>query len=278
MDTGESFVRLKDGTIITSGDYLQAMNSYKGDSSLTMANDNGKPKNGLYGETTNASGDRIVRVSDDMSINLKKDGSIFQVFEAKGLRGSEVVAGTRDPHADSSKIRSNDWSKTEMHNSAQKGQADMYAREGTPISIMNARNNEFKIVSWGANPGSPEPGNYAVVHFTDTNGIERKIQFGHLQNKVPEYIKNHFESGNRGPLTLKTGTILGYVGTTGNHWVGNINNNKPKSGGTPRISPQDFTTGPNAHTHAVFYDSPTANRAIQSTNLPDWVQSSIGWK
>ncbi len=41
MDTGESFVKLKDGTIITSGDYLQAMNSYKGDGGLTMASDKG---------------------------------------------------------------------------------------------------------------------------------------------------------------------------------------------------------------------------------------------
>ncbi|EMS89582.1 hypothetical protein LEP1GSC074_0158, partial [Leptospira noguchii str. Hook] len=244
---------------------------------LTMASDTGKPINGIYGETKNASGDRIVRVSDDMSINLKKDGSIFQVFEARGLRGSEVVAGTHDQNADSSKIKSNAWSKTEMHDSGQKGQADMYAKEGTPISIMNAKNNEFKIVSWGSSSRSKDPGNYAVVHFTDTDGVERKIQFGHLQNKIPEYIKNHFTSANHGPLTLKTGTILGYVGTTGNHWVGDINN-KSKSGGKPRVTPEDFTTGPNAHTHAVFYDSPATKRAIQSTDLPSWVQSSIGWK
>ncbi|EMN00325.1 peptidase C39-like family protein [Leptospira noguchii str. 2007001578] len=77
MDTGESFVKLKDGTIITSGDYLQAMNSYKGDGGLTMASDKG----GVLSSTNNFL----------EAIDNKINGSgKFETKDQRSLRESEA--------------------------------------------------------------------------------------------------------------------------------------------------------------------------------------------
>ncbi|OMI14158.1 hypothetical protein BUQ74_20890, partial [Leptospira weilii serovar Heyan] len=225
----------------------------------------GKPTGGEdRGATISNNKDKISLGNMDVKINKGQEGESFFKTKPKGLQGSEtdkVFTNMHDPNQKLDKINW-DYSKdNSMHNSKQKGQADLYAKEGTPLSIVHSQDGKFQLLEV-RNRGEMG-GNSALVQFRDANGQTRQIRFNHLQDSFPSYVKDHFKNAGAGPLMLQNGTVFGRVGTTGNMWVGNVT--KPNG-----------ITGPNSHTHIVLYDKPGVNNT--NTSVPDWLKPTIGFK
>ncbi|EMN00728.1 hypothetical protein LEP1GSC035_0368 [Leptospira noguchii str. 2007001578] len=222
---------------------------------LTMASDKGV--------TISNNNDKISLGNMDIKINKGQEGESFFKTKPKGLQDSEtdkVFTNMHDPNQKIDKINW-DYSKdNKMHNSKQKGQADLYAKEGTPLTILHSKDNSFKLISI-ENRGEIG-GNSALVEFRDANGDPRRIRFNHIQDTFPSYVKEHFATTKK-PLELQNGTVFGKVGVTGNAWVGNVIKGKG-------------ITGPDSHTHTVFYDTPGVQNT--STKVPDWLKPAIGFQ
>ncbi|EMS88336.1 hypothetical protein LEP1GSC073_0040 [Leptospira noguchii str. Cascata] len=222
---------------------------------LTMASDKGV--------TISNNNDKISLGNMDVKINKGQEGESFFKTKPKGLQGSEtdkVFTNMHDPNQKIDKINWDYNKDNSMHNSKQKGQADLYAKEGTPLSIVHSQDGRFQLLKI-ENRGEMG-GNSALVQFKDTNGETRQIRFNHLQDSFPSYVKEHFKNRDAGPLEMQKGTVFGRVGTTGNMWVGNVT--KPNG-----------ITGPNSHTHIVLYEKPKVN--YEGTSVPDWLKPAIGF-
>ncbi|WP_061224040.1 hypothetical protein, partial [Leptospira weilii] len=224
----------------------------------------GKPTGGEdRGATISNNKDKISLGNMDVKINKGQEGESFFKTKPKGLQGSEtdkVFTNMHDPNQKLDKINW-DYSKdNSMHNSKQKGQADLYAKEGTPLSVIHSQDGKFQLMKI-ENRGEMG-GNSALVQFKDTNGETRQIRFNHLQDSFPSYVKDHFKARDAGPLEMQNGTVFGRVGTTGNTWVGNV-------------IKQSGITGPNSHTHIVLYDKPKTN--YEGTSVPSWLKPAIGF-
>ncbi|EQA78886.1 intein N-terminal splicing domain protein [Leptospira alstonii serovar Pingchang str. 80-412] len=242
---------------------------------------NGNPKNGeeftINGIKAkisyNANGDAIMNLANGYTLNTQT-GGIFKQFEAKGLN-SEVIHSLNDPNAPNAKISSVDWKDgSRMHTpneGKQNGQADLMAKNLTPYSVFDTPDGKFKIKSWGRDDTA---GNKAVLQFKDKNGVERETQVGHMANQIPKYVKDHFKMNPDTPLVLKTGTIFGYAGTTGNHYVGQLGKNKSKTG-YDYDNFQKYVKNPNPHAHVVFRDAPD-QKARPGYDVPSYAEH-LGW-
>ncbi|TGK67529.1 hypothetical protein EHQ13_01955 [Leptospira gomenensis] len=193
------------------------------------------------------------------------DGSIY--YSKAGLgKDSDVILMMPGK----GKVLGNDWDteKSRMHypnESKQIGQADLIAKDGTALSAF-APSGEFRVVGFENNETS---GNAISIEFEDANGVTRGIKFSHLGDRFPSYILEHFKSNNRNtpPLVLKSGTVFGFVGTTGNHYVGSL---------------QNGVKGPTPHVHVTFYEIPKQNgeSAVKwnSYQAPQWGLDALGFK
>nr|WP_157435065.1 hypothetical protein [Leptospira noguchii] len=229
-----------------------------------IQNNNGYTMASDKGVTISNNNDKISLGNMDIKINKGQEGESFFKTKPKGLQDSEtdkVFTNMHDPNQKIDKINWDYNKDNSMHNSKQKGQADLYAKEGTPLSIVHSQDGKFQLLEV-RNRGEMG-GNSALVQFKDTNGETRQIRFNHLQDSFPSYVKDHFKNAGAGPLMLQNGTVFGRVGTTGNMWVGNVT--KPNG-----------ITGPNSHTHIVLYDKPGVNNT--NTSVPDWLKPTIGFK
>ncbi|XDD51899.1 Hint domain-containing protein [Leptospira sp. WS92.C1] len=229
--------------------------------------------NGIKAKTLyNANGELIYKLENGYTINTKT-GGIFKQFEAKGL-DSEVLDALNNKDASNAKINSVDWQKgSRMHTpdeSKQHGQADLMAKNLTPYSIFDTKDGTFKIKSWGKDATA---GNRAVIQFKDKEGVEREVQIGHMANQIPKYVKDHFENSKK-PLELKAGTIFGYAGTTGNHYVGKLGQNSTKTG-LDYNNLEKYVKSPSPHTHVVFRDAP-GQKARLEYDIPTYAEH-LGW-
>ncbi|RHX87448.1 hypothetical protein DLM78_00005, partial [Leptospira stimsonii] len=200
----------------------------------------------------------------DIKVNKGQEGESFFRTPPKGLQGSETDKVYTNMHDPNQKIDKIDWDYSKdnkMHNSKQKGQADLYAKEGTPLSVMHSRDGNFELLKI-ENRGEIG-GNSALVQFKDASGQLRQIRFNHIQDTFPSYVKEHFKARDAGPLLMQNGTVFGRVGVTGNAWVGNVIKGKGIS-------------GPDSHTHTVFYDTPGVQNT--STDVPEWLKPAIGFQ
>nr|WP_139337693.1 TIGR04388 family protein [Leptospira santarosai] len=211
--------------------------------------------------TTN---DKITLGNMDIKINKGQEGESFFRTAPKGLKGSETDKVFTNMHDPNQKIDKIDWDYSKdnkMHNSKQKGQADLYAKEGTPLTVLHSRDGNFELLKI-ENRGEIG-GNSALVQFEDPSGQLRQIRFNHIQDTFPSYVKEHFKARDAGPLLMQNGTVFGRVGVTGNAWVGNVIKGKG-------------ITGPDSHTHTVFYNTPGVQNT--STDVPDWLKPAVGFQ
>ncbi|WP_338034405.1 hypothetical protein [Leptospira weilii] len=230
--------------------------------------------NGIKAKVSyNANGDPIMNLANGHTINTQT-GGIFKQFEAKGLN-SEVLHALNNKDAANAKIDSVDWQKgSRMHTAnegKQNGQADLMAKNLTPYSIFDTHDGTFKLKSWDKDVTA---GNKAVIQFKDKQGINREVQIGHMANQIPKYVKDHFAMNPDTPLVLKTGTIFGYAGTTGNHYVGKLGQNSSKNG-FDYDNLEKYVKSPSPHAHVVFRDAP-GQKARPGYDVPSYA-THLGW-
>lgn len=230
--------------------------------------------NGIKAKVSyNANGDPIMNLANGHTINTQT-GGIFKQFEAKGLN-SEVLHALNNKDAANAKIDSVDWQKgSRMHTAnegKQNGQADLMAKNLTPYSIFDTHDGTFKLKSWDKDATA---GNKAVIQFKDKQGINREVQIGHMANQIPKYVKDHFAMNPDTPLVLKTGTIFGYAGTTGNHYVGKLGQNSSKNG-FDYDNLEKYVKSPSPHAHVVFRDAP-GQKARPGYDVPSYA-THLGW-
>lgn len=134
-----------------------------------------------------------------------------------------------------------DW-RSAAHHATQTSQGDFLADAGTPLSIFRADDGVFRVHSVTGNgpTGSISAGLNVKVRFV-LDGEEHVVGFSHLNTAVPGYVLDAAETG----APLPVGTVFGFVGYTGNLWIGP----------PPSVDGPYTGTGaglPDAHTHAWF--------------------------
>ncbi|TGK41923.1 hypothetical protein [Leptospira gomenensis] len=118
------------------------------------------------------------------------------------------------------KISEKPWTKVDPHtNPKYPGWVDLHAPIDSGTSIFKADDNKFQIT--GLTVGS-EGGNMLQFKYT-LNGNVVEGYFGHLQNKFPSYVIDELKKGNK-PV-FDTGTVVGWVGATGQRGVANLDTN-----------------------------------------------------
>lgn len=137
-----------------------------------------------------------------------------------------------------------DWQRGAYHVD-QVSQGDFIADFGTPLSIFRTDDGVFFIESITANPptGSIAAGLNIRVRFK-TGGVTRAIGYSHLNTRVPGYVLDAFRDGT----ALPVGTVFGFIGLTGNVWIGT----PPASDGPYMGSGAGLPLG---HSHLWFKDS-----------------------
>ncbi|TNE86974.1 MAG: hypothetical protein EP330_20410 [Deltaproteobacteria bacterium] len=109
-----------------------------------------------------------------------------------------------------------DWRAAAYHVD-QTSQGDFSADAGAPLSIFDADGDVFYIERVSANgaTGSISGGLNIRVRY-DKDGVEHQIGFSHLNTNVPGYVLDAAADGT----PLPTGTVFGFIGYTGNLWIG----------------------------------------------------------
>lgn len=138
-----------------------------------------------------------------------------------------------------------DWLRGAYHVD-QVSQGDFLADSGTPLSIFNTDDGVFFIEAITANAatGSISAGLNIRVRF-QSGGATHVIGFSHLHTRVPGFALDAARDGT----ALPTGTVFGFIGYTGNLWIG----------APPAIDGASVGSGagmPQAHSHLWFKDSP----------------------
>jgi len=154
-----------------------------------------------------------------------------------------------------------DWSNAKYH-IVQRSQGDFMADAGTPLTILKADNDEFFIDKITANKptGSISSGLNIRVRFY-IRGVKKRIGFSHLNTAVPRYV---FEAKDAG-TSLPTGTVFGFIGYTGNLWMG-----APPA--TDRAYRGNGHGLPAAHSHLWFAADPANHK-----KLTTWAREALDY-
>lgn len=144
-----------------------------------------------------------------------------------------------------------DWARGAYHVD-QVSQGDFLADVGTPLSIFASDDGVFFIDSVTANAatGSINAGLNIRVRFR-AGGADHFIGFSHLNTRVPGYVLDALRDGT----PLPNGTVFGFIGYTGNLWIG----------APPATDAAYQGTGaglPAAHSHLWFKDEADDHRAL----------------
>ncbi len=137
-----------------------------------------------------------------------------------------------------------DWRAGAYHVD-QVSQGDFMADVGTPLSIFATDDGTFFVaaITPNAATGSISAGLNVRVHFR-SGGVLHVIGFSHLNTRVPGYVLDAARDGT----PLATGTVFGFIGYTGNLWIGA----PPATDAPYQGAGADL---PTAHSHLWFKDS-----------------------
>jgi hypothetical protein len=154
-----------------------------------------------------------------------------------------------------------DW-RTAAYHVQQVSQGDFMADAGTPVSILASDDGVFHIDGVYANGagGSISGGLRIMVRFL-AGGASRRIQFSHLDDRVPRYVLDAAAAGT----PLPAGTVFGFVGYTGNLWIGA----PPATDGPYEGSGAGL---PAAHSH-VWFEASAANHE----DLTPWARQALDY-
>lgn len=176
---------------------------------------------------------------------LKRIGAEEYRFRcASHTQGIEPLAITRY------RVHYIDWLYAAYHEQ-QTSQGDFLADAGTPLSIFHADNDEFTVdYVLGTTPSTVRAGVRIKVSFS-IDGEDKSIQFSHCSNHVPQYVLDAASSGE----ALPVGTVVGFVGYTGNLWIGPPPaTDGPYAGGGENL--------PTPHAHVWFVQDPDNHMAL----------------
>jgi hypothetical protein len=166
-------------------------------------------------------------------------------------RCASDTAGVRALDVAPWRVRYIDWRRAAYH-SEQVSQGDFLAAAGTPISILRSDDGTFRITQILTDPptGSISGGVRVRVRFR-VGGVDKDIQFSHLNAALPAYVIDAQRDGT----PLPTGTVFGFVGYTGNLWIA----------APPAIDAPYSGNGsglPDAHTHVWFVSQPENHETL----------------
>jgi len=158
-------------------------------------------------------------------------------------------------------VESIDWANAAFHVD-QRSQGDFMASQGTPLSVFGVDDGVFYIhaITGNARTGSISSGLNIKVRFK-IDGAEKIWGFSHLDTQVPRYVIDALRDGT--PLT--EGTVFGFIGYTGNLWIGPPPTTDGPYVGNGRGLPQ-------AHTHIWFATGRLADDPECHLKLPAWAR------
>lgn len=189
----------------------------------------------------------------------KKTSATYRFRCATHTQGPQLI--DIEPY----KIEYIDWSIAKYHIS-QTSQGDFMADIGTPITILKADDDEFYIHSISSNrsSGSISSGlNIKVLFYV--NGVKKVFGFSHLNTIIPRYVQ---EAQNNG-TALETGTVFGFIGYTGNLWIGSPpSSDRPYSGNGAGL--------PAAHSH-IWFSNGSSSDYGNHKKMAGWAREAIDY-
>jgi hypothetical protein len=177
------------------------------------------------------------------------------ILKSSGAYRFRCATDTAGPHRldiDPFTTDSIDW-RNAAHHVDQVSQGDFSADAGTPLSVFASDDGTFSIYGLSANSatGSISGGLNIKVAYT-LNGEERVIGFSHLNVNVPGYVIDAETSGE----ALPVGTVFGFIGYTGNLWIGAPpETDAPYAGSGAGL--------PGSHSHIWFKDDTGNHMALR---------------
>lgn len=157
-----------------------------------------------------------------------------------------------------------DWQSAAYHTD-QVSQGDFLANPGTPLSVFGVDGGMFFVhsITGNAPTGSISAGLNIKVRFK-VGGVEKIWGFSHLNTAVPGYVLDAF----RDRTPLPEGTVFGFIGYTGNLWMG----------APPAVDAPYSGTGrglPAAHTHIWFATGALRNDPDCHEGMASWARRAL---
>ncbi|MBI2567344.1 MAG: hypothetical protein HYV63_09965 [Candidatus Schekmanbacteria bacterium] len=184
---------------------------------------------------------------------IRRPNSVFR------FRCATDTAGPQALELPEINVQSIDWRAASYH-IEQVNQGDFGAAALTPLSILAADDGEYFIDAIGANgaTGGISAGAWAQVSFR-VDGVKKRISFAHLADRFPRYVVTAWKEKR----PLRTGVAFGFIGHTGNLWIGT-----PPAADGPYSG--DGNSLPRSHSHVWFIGDP-ANHM----KLTPWARRSL---